>query len=81
MKESKAKSRRSGKDHSALNSLSVIDDIMFRQMAKDTGFMQEVIRTTLGDPLLEVLESKPQVAIDPFRKRSIIVDCLCRTGD
>lgn len=60
---------------------TVIDDIMFRRMAKDPDFMQEILRAILGDPLLTVIESRSQEDISPITGRGIVVDCLCRSTD
>lgn len=64
-----------------IESLSVIDDQMFRQMAKDPRFVTEILREILGDPDLEVIETKPQEGILPYLKRTVILDCLCRTSE
>ena len=64
-----------------IESLSVIDDQMFRQMAKHPRFVTEILREILGDPDLEVIETKPQEGILPYLKRTVILDCLCRTSE
>ncbi|MBO4359763.1 MAG: PD-(D/E)XK nuclease family transposase [Eubacteriaceae bacterium] len=62
-------------------SMSLIDDIMFRQMAKDLPCIQEVLRTILNDPDLTVIETTPQVNLTSFLKRSVVVDCLCTSKE
>ena len=69
------------KNSQARRSLTIIDDIMFGQMAKDASFMQEILRTILRDPGLTVLESVPQEKLTPYLHRAVVVDCLCRTSD
>lgn len=42
--------------------LNPIDDLMFRTMAEDKAFCEEILRVILSDPALTVLESTPQYA-------------------
>lgn len=40
--------------------LNPIDDLMFRTMAEDKNFCEEILRVFLSDPRLSVLESTSQ---------------------
>ena len=57
--------------------LNVIDDILFRKMAEDKGFCEEVLSTILGKEI-EVLEVTEQKDIKNLQGRSVILDALCR---
>ena len=58
-----------------------IDDVMFRKMAEDPGFCQEILRVILNDPALAVLENTPQYVVTNLRGRSVILDAYCKLGD
>lgn len=40
--------------------LNPIDDLMFRKMAEDSDFCEEILQVLLEDPNLVVLENTPQ---------------------
>jgi predicted transposase/invertase (TIGR01784 family) len=61
--------------------LNPIDDILFRKMAEDTEFSQEILRVILEDDELVVLESRPQWEGRNLKGRSVILDAKCITGD
>lgn len=61
--------------------LNPIDDLMFRKMAEDNEFCQEILRVILEDDELIVLESIPQWAGTNLQGRSVILDSKCIKGD
>ncbi len=60
--------------------LNPIDDLMFRKMAEDINFCEEILRVIMQDPELTVLESTPQFSGTNLQGRSVIMDAKCRTG-
>lgn len=61
--------------------LNPIDDLMFRKMAEDKEFCQEILRVILEDDGLVVLESIPQWSGTNLQGRSVILDAKCLRGD
>lgn len=61
--------------------LNPIDDLMFRKMAEDKEFCQEILRVILEDDQLIVLESIPQWVGANLQGRSVILDAKCVKGD
>lgn len=61
--------------------LNPIDDLMFRTMAEDVKFCEEILRVILEDEALTVLESTPQYAGTNPQGRSVILDAKCVLGD
>jgi predicted transposase/invertase (TIGR01784 family) len=61
--------------------LNPIDDLMFRKMAEDKEFCQEILRVILGDDELIVLESIPQWTGTNLQGRSVILDAKCVKGN
>ena len=61
--------------------LNPIDDLMFRKMAEDKAFCEEILRVILSDPYLTVLEAVPQYAGTNPQGRSVILDALCVLAD
>ena len=61
--------------------LNPIDDLMFRKMAEDPKFCEEILRVILSDPGLAVQESQPQYAGTNLQGRSVILDARCILGD
>lgn len=61
--------------------LNPIDDLMFRKMAEDKEFCQEILRVILEDDKLIVLESIPQWSGTNLQGRSVILDAKCVRGD
>ena len=57
--------------------LNVIDDILFRKMAEDKGFCEEVLSTIL-EKEIKVLEVTEQKDLRNLQGRSVILDALCR---
>ena len=72
---SKAKIREEAKK------LNPIDDLMFRTMAEDKEFCEEILRVILQDEKLVVLESTVQYAGTNPQGRSVILDAKCVLGD
>jgi hypothetical protein len=58
-----------------------IDDLMFRKMAEDKEFCQEILQVVLGDDKLTVKESVPQWTGTNLQGRSVILDAKCVRGD
>ena len=65
----------------AAKKLNPIDDIMFRKMADDIEFCQEILRVILSDENLIVLERYVQWTGNNLKGRSVILDLMCLTGD
>ena len=61
--------------------LNPIDDLMFRTMAEDKEFCEEILRVILQDEKLVVLESTAQYAGTNPQGRSVILDAKCVLGD
>jgi hypothetical protein len=61
--------------------LNPIDDLMFRKMAEDKEFCQEILRVILKENKLVVLESVPQWVGTNLQGRSVILDAKCVKGD
>jgi hypothetical protein len=61
--------------------LNPIDDLMFRKMAEDKEFCQEILQVILEDEKLVVLESVPQWVGTNLQGRSVILDAKCVKGD
>jgi len=57
--------------------LNPIDDEMFRKMAEDQEFCEEILRVILQDESLEVEELIPQNEIKNLQGRSVVLDALC----
>ena len=54
-----------------------MDDIMFRKMAEEKGFCQEILQVILGDPGLVVVRNQPQFPVTNLQGRSVILDAHC----
>lgn len=61
--------------------LNPIDDLMFRTMAEDKEFCEEILKVILQDEKLVVLESTAQYAGTNPQGRSVILDAKCVLGD
>jgi len=61
--------------------LNPVDDLMFRKMAEDKEFCQEILRVILEDNKLTVLESVPQWTGTNLQGRSVILDARCIRGN
>ena len=67
--------------HEKVAQLRLIDDAMFRVMAKHKEVIEEILRVLLDDPKLEILgDTIPQCSIKSFA-RGVTLDVLCRLGD
>ena len=60
--------------------LNPIDDLMFRKMAEDMDFCEEILQVLLEDPNLVVLENTPQWQGTNLKGRSVILDAKCKLG-
>ena len=60
--------------------LNPIDDLMFRTMAEDKAFCEEILRVILSDSELTVLEAVPQYTGTNPQGRSVILDAKCVLG-
>ena len=58
-----------------------IDDVMFRKMAEDKEFCQEILRVIIDDPQLIVVRNQPQFPVTNLQGRSVILDAHCILGD
>jgi hypothetical protein len=61
--------------------LNPIDDEMFRKMAENKNFCQEILRVILNDDKLIVIEAVPQWNGSNLQGRSVILDAKCIRGD
>ena len=61
--------------------LKPIDDIMFRKMAEDIPFCEELLRTILDEPRLRVLETIPQHSGTNLQGRGVVLDARCELSD
>ena len=59
-----------------MEQLNVIDDILFRKMAEDVSFCEEVI-STIMEQKITILEVTDQKDITNLQGRSVILDALC----
>lgn len=57
-----------------------IDDTFFEVIAQDPSVSEEILRTVLEDPGLEVVEVQAQRSIKNLFGRSVRLDALCRMG-
>jgi len=60
-----------------IRQLNIIDDILFRKMAEDKIFCEEMLRVIMDDKELIVLESTPQWTGNNLKGRSVITDVKC----
>ena len=60
--------------------LRIIDDALFRLMGEKTGVCEEILRTLLDMPELQVVKVSVQSVVQSFQ-REIILDALCMTQD
>jgi predicted transposase/invertase (TIGR01784 family) len=61
--------------------LNPIDDLMFRKLAEDKEFCQEILRIILDDNELIVTDVEPQWPGSNLKGRSVILDAKCLKGD
>ncbi len=57
-----------------------IDDTFFEVLAQDPRVCEEILRTVLEDPALEVMDVQTQRSIKNLYGRSVRLDALCRMG-
>lgn len=57
-----------------------IDDTFFEVLAQDPRVCEEILRTVLEDPMLEVMDVQTQRSIKNLYGRSVRLDALCRMG-
>ena len=61
--------------------LNPIDDVFFQVMAEDRLVCQEILRTVLNDPGLEVVRVTPQRELRNLQGRSVRLDAECILGN
>lgn len=64
-----------------MEKLNHIDDLMFRKMAEDLRFCEEILRIFLSDAKLIVTGANPQYALTNLQGRSVILDVKCILSD
>ena len=64
-----------------VRALNPIDDLMFRKMAEDIAFCEEILRVILEDNGLKVIETIPQWTGTNLQGRSVILDAKCVKSD
>jgi hypothetical protein len=64
-----------------IKKLNPIDDIIFRKMAENREFCEEILRVFLQDPKLKVLENHSQHSLTSIEGRSVILDAYCVLND
>ena len=64
-----------------IKKLNPIYDIIFRKMAENKEFCEEILRVFLQDSYLKVLNNKSQYAITNIDRRSVILDAYCELRD
>lgn len=64
-----------------IKKLNPIDDIIFRKMAENREFCEEILRVFLQDPKLKVLENHSQHSLTSIEGRSVILDAYCVLKD
>ncbi len=69
------------KSRKAAETLNPIDDEMFRILAENRDFCQEILRVILTDNKLTVIDHTPQCNITNLQGRSVILDTKCILGD
>ncbi len=57
--------------------LNPIDDDLFKKMAEDVEFCQEIIRVILDEHDLQLIELYDQKSVKNLQGRSVILDALC----
>lgn len=60
--------------------LRIIDDALFRLMGEKPGVCEEILRTLLDMPYLQVVKVSVQSVVQSFQ-REITLDALCMTQD
>jgi predicted transposase/invertase (TIGR01784 family) len=64
-----------------VSQLRLIDDALFRVMAKHKKVLEEILRVLLNDSKLEIIgDTIPQCSVKSFA-REVVLDVLCRLGD
>lgn len=61
--------------------LNPIDDIMFRKMAEEPSFCEEILRVIMNDSELIVFESHTQWTGQNLQGRSVILDAKCKLSN
>lgn len=61
--------------------LNPIDDIMFRKMAEESSFCEEILRVIMNDSDLVVIESHAQWTGQNLQGRSVILDAKCKLSN
>ncbi len=61
--------------------LNPIDDALFRKMAEDRNFCEEILRVFLSEPELKVIKNHAQQDVTNLQGRAVILDAVCLLGD
>ncbi|MBE7008921.1 MAG: Rpn family recombination-promoting nuclease/putative transposase [Ruminococcaceae bacterium] len=61
--------------------LNPIDDALFRKMAEEKEFCEEILQVILGDKNLKVISNNAQYVVSNLQGRSVILDAYCILGD
>lgn len=64
-----------------IDNLNLIDDVLFRKVAKDPAACEEMLQVILNDDALTVTEVVPQRTLSSLVGRGVIVDALCTLGN
>lgn len=60
------------------NGLTLFDDIMFRVVAQNKGFVEELLKVFLNDKKLKLISSEVQKDMSFYDSKGIILDCYCK---
>ena len=69
------------KSRKTAKQLNPIDDLMFRKMAENRDFCQEILQVILNDYKLQVIDHTAQCDITNLQGRSVILDAKCKLGN
>ena len=64
-----------------IKKLNPIDDIIFRKMAENKEFCEEILRVFLQEPKLKVVSNHSQHSVTSIEGRSVILDAYCELED
>lgn len=64
--------------HSTIEALRPVDDTFFHKLAEHKEFCEELLRTILEMPDLQIVETVPQRSLRNVKGRSVFLDTLCR---
>lgn len=64
--------------HSTIEALRPVDDTFFHKLAEHKEFCEELLRTILKMPDLQIIETVPQRSLRNVKGRSVFLDVLCQ---